>query len=266
MDLRDVQSALNARGWKPPLAVDGAWGVKTETAINAVLTEFGVKGFTAWSRPRKELAAMQAVMKLAGIEAGAVDGLVGPQTRYALEVWAARAKGDKSVETWRDADPVPLKVPDGPWPRQSGVTGFYGKVGTDQVSLELPYPMRLAWDKKVTVHHISLHRKVAPSAGRVLAKVLAHYGDDGIKELGLDLFGGSLNVRKMRGGSNYSMHSWGVAIDFDPDRNQLKWGRDRARLARSDAEAFWRLWEAEGWVSLGRARDYDWMHVQAARL
>ncbi len=70
----------------------------------------------------------------------------------------------------------------------------------------------------------------------------------------------------MRGGQSYSMHSWGIAIDFDPERNQLKWGRPRARLSHSDAAPFWDAWEAEGWVSLGRARNFDWMHVQAARL
>ena len=40
----------------------------------------------------------------------------------------------------------------------------------------------------------------------------------------------------------------------------------RPRLAQPDGETFWKLWEDEGWVSLGRARNYDWMHVQAARL
>ncbi|MDF2620743.1 MAG: hypothetical protein K0S00_3402 [Xanthobacteraceae bacterium] len=266
MELRDLQSALNARGWTPPLALDGDWGGKTETAIDALLTEAGVKGFTAWAPARKELAAKQVVMKLQGIETGAIDGLAGPQTRYALQVWDARLRGHKEVETWRDSEPVPPKVADGVWPRQSGVPAFYGNVGADQVKLALPYPLRIAWDKGQTVKSISLHRKVADSAGRVLARVLDHYGMDEIRNLGLDLFGGSLNVRKMRGGSSYSMHSWGIAIDFDPERNQLEWGRERARLARPDAEAFWKFWEAEGWLSLGRARNYDWMHVQAARL
>jgi len=62
------------------------------------------------------------------------------------------------------------------------------------------------------------------------------------------------------------MHAWSIAIDFDPARNKLSWNNTRARLAKPDAVKFWELWEAEGWVSLGRARNYDWMHVQAARL
>jgi hypothetical protein len=116
------------------------------------------------------------------------------------------------------------------------------------------------------VTRVSLHLKVAASAGRVLARVKDHYGEARIRELGLDLFGGALNVRKMRGGSAWSMHAYGAAIDFDPERNPLRSGRDKARLARPDAARFWEFWEAEGWVSLGRARNYDWMHVQAVRL
>ncbi|MCF8078467.1 MAG: hypothetical protein K9K88_04215 [Desulfobacterales bacterium] len=46
----------------------------------------------------------------------------------------------------------------------------------------------------------------------------------------------------------------------------LKWGRDRAHFARTEYDAWWRLWEEEGWVSLGRQRNFDWMHVQAAQL
>jgi len=70
----------------------------------------------------------------------------------------------------------------------------------------------------------------------------------------------------MRGGSSWSVHSWGAAIDFDPDRNSLHASKAFARLAKPDADEFWRIWESEGWVSLGRAKNYDWMHIQAARL
>ena len=31
-------------------------------------------------------------------------------------------------------------------------------------------------------------------------------------------------------------------------------------------EEFWEIVESEGWTSLGRARDFDWMHFQAPRL
>jgi len=126
--------------------------------------------------------------------------------------------------------------------------------------------MRLAWAKDQIVTRITLHAKVIESAGRAFEAIASAYGPVKRAELGLDLFGGSLNVRRMRGGSAWSMHAWGIAIDFDPERNQLNWGRGKARLAQPDADAFWAAWEREGWVSLGRARNFDWMHVQAARL
>ena len=260
MDLHDVQSALNARGWLPPLVLDGEWGPETDRAVADLLASAGASA-DGWPRERRLIAAGQALCRAAGIDAGAIDGREGPQTRHAFEVWAARKAGDTSAETWRD----PPKVPP-VWPRQADVPRFYGDVGTRQTLLTLPYPMRLAWEPDTIVKRISLHERVAESAGAVLERVLEHYGLDGIRAIGVDLFGGSLNVRKMRGGSAWSMHSWGIAIDFDPDRNQLQWGRDRARLARPDAEPFWRFWEEEGWLSLGRARNYDWMHIQAARL
>jgi len=55
-------------------------------------------------------------------------------------------------------------------------------------------------------------------------------------------------------------------VDLDPGRNQLKWGRDRAVFARPEYEPFWQIVESEGLVSLGRAKNFDWMHFQAARL
>lgn len=73
-------------------------------------------------------------------------------------------------------------------------------------------------------------------------------------------------MRKMRGGSKWSMHAWGIAIDIDPSNNRLRWGKDKARLARPEYDEWWQIWEGHGWTSLGRVKDYDWMHIQAARL
>jgi len=85
------------------------------------------------------------------------------------------------------------------------------------------------------------------------------------KTLKLDLWGGCLNVRRMRGGRKYSTHSWGIAVDYDPLHNRLKWGRDKALFARPEYNKWWEFWEKEGWVSLGRTRNFDWMHIQAAK-
>ena len=59
MDLRDLQSALNARGWTPPLALDGEWGPATDKAVADLLTSAGV-AFEAWPPARRALAAKQA--------------------------------------------------------------------------------------------------------------------------------------------------------------------------------------------------------------
>lgn len=198
----------------------------------------------------------------------APDGKVGPNTEAALRPPSPLVRADVMG--------LPIPAPEKPvlpkdglqdqWPFQKDCMKFYGGVGLHQTTLRLPFKMKLAWDLKTEVERISVHEKVHQSAARAFDKIASAYDEAARKKLGLDLFGGSLNVRVMRGGSAYSMHSWGIAIDFDPARNQLKWGRDKARLAKPDAEEFWKIWESEGWVSLGRAANRDWMHVQAARL
>ena len=100
----------------------------------------------------------------------------------------------------------------------------------------------------------------------VLEKVHAHYGEAEIRRLRLDVFSGDYNPRRKRGGSSWSMHAYGIAYDFDDINNQLSWRADRASFARPEYEDWWRIWEEEGWVSLGRSRDFDWMHIQAARV
>jgi hypothetical protein len=190
----------------------------------------------------------------------AADGKVGPLTLAALFP-------DAVTET-RDpvAQPSAPAAGAGPWPLQKDCMTFYGGVGLNQKRLQLPFEMVIAWDRRVKVTSFLVHEKVHASAGRCFEKISETYSDNDRKKLGINLFGGCMNVRPMRGGTAYSMHSWGIAIDFDPERNLLKWDRSKARLAHDDARSFWDIWEAEGWVSLGRARDFDWMHVQAARL
>lgn len=155
------------------------------------------------------------------------------------------------------------------WPRQADVRAFFGEPGGPDCTagmVDLPFKMRIAWDTSSTITRFRCHKKVEAPFERIFQKTLAAYGEAGIKRLGLDLFGGCYNLRQMRGGSAWSMHSWGIAVDLDPARNQLKWGRDRAVFAKPEYEPFWKIVEAEGAVSLGRAAGYDFMHFQFARL
>jgi hypothetical protein len=266
--IRILQQALSNEGCAPG-SIDGQLGPATYRAVATALgkrTGILPTNWQSWPDGRKTVAYLQCLCREAAIDAGAIDGFWGPQTDYAYDTLAQLRKNGVMPSPWRDETPATANPNHWPPQNETALNVFYGAVGTNQSSLILPYPLRVSWDLRETVHSFQCHAKVRDSAQRVLTRVFDHYGLEQIKNLRLDRWGGCLNVRKMRGGSSWSMHSWGVAIDFDPDRNQLKWGRDRAVFAQPAYDAWWRCWEEEGWVSLGRTKNYDWMHVQAARL
>lgn len=269
MDIKTIQTSLNS--FAPPapkLAVDGVPGRNTMRAVDAVLGEHA-KGSDDWSDARKLVAIEQWIYKENDIEVGGIDGLVGEQTRYARRVFDDKLRGKNDEATFRDKDePVVDTKPTNAdaWPKQADCTSFFGSVGANQTSLVMPFPLRIAWAPDQQVQKVSCHSKVRFPLERIWKRTLDRYGYDRLKALRLDMFGGCLNVRRMRGGSSWSMHSWGIAWDIDPDRNQLRWGRDKASLDAPDYEPFWRFVEEEGAVSLGRARNFDWMHFQFARL
>jgi len=142
----------------------------------------------------------------------------------------------------------------------------YGKPTQDGkpylVTIALPFPMRLAWDKNTTITKIRCHKLVAQQLSDIFMEILNVYGLPKIKELGIDLFGGCFNFRAMRGGSDYSRHSWGVAIDLDPERNQLKETAATARFARPEYKAMIDIFYKHGFVGLGREQNRDWMHFE----
>lgn len=155
------------------------------------------------------------------------------------------------------------------WPKSDykSMVKFYGNVGENQTTLILPYQMYLAWDVKKTVTKITCHEKIHDSLKNIFKNTLDSYGLSEIKKLKLDSFGGCLNVRKMRGGSSWSIHSWGAAVDLDPDRNQLRWGKDKAQFAKPEYNIFWEIvCDVEKWTSLLKSRNMDAMHFQAANL
>ena len=257
--------------------LDGLFGQYSSAALEQYLTHksSAISGnWPSWPLERKKIALGQFLCYDLEINPGRIDGLVGPQTMTAFEEFNRRKLGLPQND-WRDEiDKLPATglVPTlATWPTESDVPAFFGDLGKDCTlvplrRLSIPYKMKLAWDLGTKIDGFRVHEKVYDSAARVFDNFYAHYGDDGVEDLGLDLFGGSTSCRVKKGGKNWSMHAWSIAIDFDPARNQLKWSHKQSRLAKPDAVRFWQFWEAEGWVSLGRAKDFDWMHVQAARV
>ena len=251
---------------------DGAAGPLTDAALQKGLTPRAAElpaGALGTSLERRLTFMLQLICRDKGIEVEPVDGFWGPVTQYAYESLTHLIDTGELPDKWRDDEPSDANPH--VWPRDRGnqqeMRNFYGAPGSPPIKkVACPWPLKLAWDTGTKISHIGCHAKVAGSVEDVLQKVHAHYGTAELQRLHLDLYGGCFFARKKRGGSTWSTHAWAVALDWDPLRNQLKFGRDRATLDAPNYDFWWRAWEAEGWVSLGRSRNFDWMHVQAARI
>jgi len=215
----------------------------------------------------------QLFLQSAGYKIPYVDGAFGPETeRETLKFQAKnglKPDGIVGPKTWAFVTTVSENTPlSQRWPKQdyTSMVNFYGPVGENQTQLDVPYKLKLAWAPSTTLKRVTCHQKVAKSLYTIFENTLKTYGEKEISKLRLDIFGGILNVRKMRGGSSWSTHSWGAAMDLDPDNNQLRWGKDKASFAKPVYNDFWKIVEAEGWVSLLKERNMDAMHIQAAKL
>lgn len=255
--------------------IDGDRGPETGEAVEKALAaqpDRLPEGWRGWSAKRKAVGFLQMLCTDEGIEAGAIDGWWGPQTDYAWEALRDTRRTGAVPPLWRDARPGDANPHGFPDQSAAALTAYYGPNGTPDgqkppmKKVPCPWRLRIAWNQNQSRSFVWCHERAADSLGEVFERVHAHYGPAEIGRLGLDLFGGDYNPRRMRGGSAWSTHAWGIAIDWDPDRNRLKWGRDRASLAAAHYDDWWRIWEEQGWSSLGRSRNYDWMHVQAARV
>lgn len=261
--IRLIQSELNKMGLNAG-KVDGLAGKDTKAALLKV-----PGNMNTWPFKMQAIAFIQFLCKKYGFDVGKIDGFWGPQTSSAFDDMSEFLETGVKPTPWREDTPI-LSVNPNNWPlqRQADLIAFYGQPGDESqlTRLQVPYPHKLAWDKRTILKSFKCHKKVHDSMKAVLTKVLDVYGFEEIKRLNLDVWSGCVNVRSMRGGSAPSTHSWGIAVDYDDTNNQLKWGRDRAIFARPEYDKWWQCWEEEGWVSLGRAKNYDWMHVQAAKI
>lgn len=167
------------------------------------------------------------------------------------------------------------------WPNQSAASmdAFYGKPDRDGngvpdrawedqnlIALVPPWRMVLAWDTAVRLRSIRVHKKAAESLGRVLARVWEAYDRDQAKvdRARMHLYGGCYMFRLVRGGHSLSIHSWGAAIDLDPERNGLgvPYDESKGMMPQTVVQCFM----GEGWTWGGRWGRPDAMHFQQPKV
>lgn len=160
------------------------------------------------------------------------------------------------------------------WPLQKDCPTFYGVPDANGDGLPdrqwedsclrwvtPPWQMTLAWDTTKTVSRIRVHNRCADSLGRVLGVIWAHFGcsNEAIQQARLHLYGGAYNFRMSRTGHFLSMHSYGCAIDLDPEHNAMG---TKGTMNPVVIDAF----KGENWTWGGGWMNPDPMHFQAARV
>ena len=191
---------------------------------------------------------IKAIQKKLGVT---VDGIAGKNT------WNAIAKALGVSTTTYPALPTQAQVRAG--------TSIFGKPGVESNLVNITPAYQLYYCG-TPVKTIRVHKAIADRVQAALKEILAHYGLAEIKRLGLDQYSGSYNYRKSTGSSTLSMHAWGIALDFAADKNTYSLKKPQASLSKPDCEMWWKIWEKHGAVSLGRECNYDWMHLQFAKL
>lgn len=148
-----------------------------------------------------------------------------------------------------------------PWPRSDvgSLKRFYGEPGDETNLVVIQFPYRMLYDGKA-VSRTRVHKKCAESLLRVLERIKGRFNDaPDIVDEATD-YSGCYNFRKKRGGTTYSLHAWGAAIDLDADDNTFRdpWPQ-QADMPLEIMEEF----AKEGWKSAGAAWGYDAMHFEA---
>ena len=123
----------------------------------------------------------------------------------------------------------------------------------------------------VQVSGIRIHRLLATSLVAVLADIWAFAGANlgagastaqiqtWLHQRGLDQHGGGFNFRKITGGQGLSLHSFGIAIDWDPENNPRQ-----KPLTKRLPDWWYEIWEKHGWSDGRLFTTPDPMHVQFA--
>lgn len=178
-----------------------------------------------------------------GVEA---DGFWGPKSQAACRAYLRSLM--PSPNPWPDTDPASLRA-------------FYGNPGDESNLVTITFPYRMLYDGKA-VSKTRVHRKCADSLLRVLKAIQGRFNDaPDIVDEATD-YSGCFNFRQKRGGTSWSLHAWGAAIDLDADDNTF---RDSWPVKADMPLEIMEEFAKEGWISAGAFWGYDSMHYQSTR-
>ena len=150
-----------------------------------------------------------------------------------------------------------------PWPKanQASLSAFYGAPGDENnlVSMTFPYPTFYGGKRVLSTR---VNARCAASLLRVLNDIGTRYNNypDVMEEA--EDYGGIFNFRLKRGGTSYSLHAYGAAIDLDADDNTF---RDTWPLQSDMPLEIMECFAREGWISGGAFWGYDAMHFEATQ-
>ena len=80
--------------------------------------------------------------------------------------------------------------------------------------VHLPFPLRMSWDPSRTILQMTCHRRLTS----VFAAAFVCIQERGLQAK-ITSFGGCFAFRPQRAGNKLSTHSWGIALDLNPETN-----------------------------------------------
>ena len=153
----------------------------------------------------------------------------------------------------RDLMPSP-----NPWPNsdEASLQAFYGAAGDESKLVNLDVSGLGVKYEGTPVKTVRCHERISVRLHAVLVELAVTHPEV------LADYNGCYNFRKMRGGSSYSLHARGAAIDFlaGSNGNHAHWPTN-ASMPITVMEAFCR----QGFLPAGAFWQRDGMHHQATR-
>lgn len=143
-----------------------------------------------------------------------------------------------------------------PYPSERDLKAFCGEAGDVSKLVNLPVAGLGVKYQGKAVRTVRCHSKVADSLLRIIKKLSESHPQV------LAEYNGCYNFRRMRGGTRYSLHARGAAIDFmaSTNGNRTSWPV-KADMPIEVMEIF----ASEGWLPAGAFWHRDAMHFQATK-